>query len=173
MPWSTVLDRFLTLILFPAANPEFIPTLIPIGLGLVTIELYFGKYAFEDLGWNSAVSNSVLIIATATTLIVRLNLLDLPPAGPRALVAYGILVLGLAILLLNFYHVWPPEIAFNVSSGFVAYTTVYLAIVTVYTGIPIDGSTAAAWGIFALGLYVLFKLLKRLPGTAEPRRGGW
>lgn len=166
---ALAVDRYLAILAFPATNPDFIPTLTPILLGLLVIELYFGKYTFEELGWNSAVSNSVLLITTGLTLILRLNLLGLPPAGARAAVAYGVLGLGFVILLLNFYHVWPAEIAFNVSSGFVAYTLVYIAIAAVHEGMPVDDATLTAGALVFGTFYVFFKALKRLPRTVVPR----
>ncbi|MDY6765976.1 MAG: hypothetical protein SVW77_01290 [Candidatus Nanohaloarchaea archaeon] len=161
---DTVVQRFWRLVYFPVNHPEFIPSLIPIFLGLVVIELYFGKYTFERLGWNSAVSNAVLLIAAALTLIVRLNLLG-APSGPRYVVAYGILALGSIILLLNFYHLWPPVIAFSVSSGFAVYTLVYLAIGTVYEAMPPTANTVAAAALLAAVFYGFFTGLQRLEKT--------
>lgn len=170
LAYGVVAERTAALLLFPAQHTALIPSLLPIFLGLAIIELYFGRYQFEELGWNSAVSNSVLLIATGVTLIMRLNLLDLPPTGARAVAAYGILGLGLVILLLNFYHVWPAEVAFNVSSGFTAYTTVYIVLAAVHQELPLDGNTAAAGlAVFAL-FYVVFKLVKRSMRTARPDR---
>ncbi|MDY6776799.1 MAG: hypothetical protein SVQ76_01695 [Candidatus Nanohaloarchaea archaeon] len=162
-PW-TAFDTYLSILRFPAEHPEFIPSLIPIFLGLVVIELYFGRYEFEELGWNSAVSNSVLIIATSLTLIVRLNLLG-APAGPRYGVAYGILLLGAFILVMNFFHVWPPKVAFNVSSGFVTYVLVYLSIALVYEGVPPTLNTVAASAMVFASSYLLFRSLKSLEKT--------
>lgn len=162
-----VLQRFLSLVLFPYTHPEFLPSLIPIFLGLIVIELYFGRYQFERLGWNSAVSNAVLLIATALTLILELNLTS-APSGPRYLVAYGILGLGATILTLNFYHVWPARIAFSVSSGFVAYTLVYLAIAWVYEELPLDINTLSAAILLFISFYVFFEGLQRMERTAGP-----
>lgn len=164
---ETVLQRFYDLVFFPAAHPQFIPSLIPIFLGLVVIEIYFGKYEAEQLGWNSAVSNAVLLLATALTLIARLNLIGVP-SGPRYIVAYGIFVLGAVILLLNFYHVWPASIAFSVSSGFVVYTLVYIAIAAVYEQLPLDINTAAAAVLVFLAFYLFFTTLKHMERTAVP-----
>ncbi|MDY6769100.1 MAG: hypothetical protein SVW02_03280 [Candidatus Nanohaloarchaea archaeon] len=166
---EAVLQRFSSLVRFPVEHPEFLPSLIPIFLGLVVIELYFGKYTFERLGWNSAVSNAVLLLATALTLIIRLNLIG-APSGPRYLVAYGILVLATAMLLLNFYHIWPPQIAFSVSSGFVVYTLVYITIATVYEQLPLDVNTVTAAALLFVAFYVFFTLLQQLEDTVVPGR---
>ncbi|MCJ7478559.1 MAG: hypothetical protein MUP63_00075 [Candidatus Nanohaloarchaeota archaeon QJJ-7] len=164
-----VLQRFLSILLFPVNNPEFLPSLIPIFLGLAVIELYFGKYSFEQLGWNSAVSNAVLILATALTLIVRLNLLG-APSGPRYTVAYGVLLLGLFILIMDFYHVWPASIAFVVSSGFATYTSVYISIAWVYDGLPLDANTLAASALFMISFYLLFEVIQHMEEEVLPEQ---
>lgn len=162
------LQRLHSLVFFPYNQPDFLPSLIPIFLGLVVIELYFGKYEFERLGWNSAVSNAALLLATALTLITRLNLIG-APSGPRYVVAYGVLGLGLLILLLNFYHVWPAGIAFSVSSGFVVYTLVYISIASVYERLPLDSNTVAASALLFAAFYVFFTGLKKIETKARPR----
>lgn len=167
--WPVVLERYTTIMTFPAAQPDFIPSLLPIFLGLFVIEIYFGRYSYEELGWNSAVSNSVSIIATALTLILQLDLLGVA-FGPRTVVAYGILAVGVLIFLLNFYHVWPPEIAFNLSSAFVSSTLVYLAIAIVYTGLRPTGDTLAAGGLVFATLWVFFKVVKGMQREVVPRR---
>ncbi len=162
---ATVMQRFWQLVYFPAEHPEFLPSLIPIFLGLLVIELYFGKYTFEELGWNSAVSNAVLLLATGLTLIIRLNLMS-APSGARYVVAYAILVIGSVILVLNFYHLWAPTLAFSVSSGFVVYTAVYVAIAWVYEGLPVDINTGAAAVLLAVSFYVFFTVIQQLENRA-------
>lgn len=176
VPTAAVFDAYLQFLLFPLNNPGFLPTLMPLAIGLFVIEVYFARWHDEELGWNSAVSNSTLIITTALTLIYRLDITP-DPLGPRTAVAYGILVLGLIYLVLNFYHLWPARVAFNVSSSFMVYTLVYLAIVVVHLGIPL---TEAAFGgaVLAFGtIYVFFKALKDVhrslgstPKQRKPRR---
>ncbi len=167
---ETVLRRFYAIFLFPAYNPDLIPSVIPIFLGLIVIEIYFGKYQSESLGWNSAVSNAVLLLATALTLIIRLNLIGVP-SGPRYIVAYGILVLGTVILVLNFYHLWPAVIAFSVSSGFAVYTLVYISIAIVYEHLPLDRHTAAAAVIVFILFYIFFGIIKRVEQAVVPGGG--
>lgn len=164
-----VVARYIEILQFPANNPEYIPSLIPLFVGLVVLEVYFGRYEYENLGWNSAVSNSTLLLTTGLTLIYRLNLLEISQR-PQFIVAYGILALGGVILLLNFYHLWPEFIAFNVSSSFVTYTSVYLAIAIVYEGMPLGYNTVAAAGGVLLTLFIVFRVLKAMENTVIPNR---
>lgn len=163
-----VVAAYRQILSFPLDYPEFIPSLIPIFVGLVVLELYFGRYEDEHLGWNSAVSNATLIITTGLTLIFKLDLLH-PLSGPRATVAYGVLALGTAILLLNFYHRWPAELAFSLSSSRLSYTVVYITIAVVYTGMPPTSSTVlAAAGVLAT-FFTVFSGVRQLEHSVSAR----
>lgn len=169
--WELVWERVVTLFLFPFDQPEYIPAVIPIFVGLVVMETYFGRYKHEDLGWNSAVSNSALLITTSLTLIYRLELAP-HPTSHRAVVAYSILALGTTIMLLNFYHLWPEEIAFNISSSFLTYTGAYIAIAAVYSELPATRPTAVAIAAVLLAFYIFFTLLKKAEEPVMPRTTG-
>lgn len=165
---GTVTARYLDILTFPLDHPEFVPSLIPLFLGLFIMQLYFGRYRYEELGWNSAVSNAVLLITTGISLVLQLGLQPFA-SGPRSVVAYGIVVTGLIILLLNFYHIWPAEIAFNVSSAFTSYTLAYLAIAIAYKGLPLTDDTLTAAAAFFITLNLFTRGLKRLSATELPR----
>lgn len=156
-----IVNQYLQMLTFPASHPEFLPSIIPIVVGLVVLQFYFARYDDETLGWNSAVSNATLIITTGLTLIVQLDLLH-PFSSSRAVVAYGVLVLGTIILLLNFYHRWPAELAFNLSSAVITYTVVYITIAVVYADIVVSWRTVIAAGSLLATFYVLFTGMKRL-----------
>lgn len=173
---AVVFDAYIQFLGFPLNNPDFLPTVLPLLIGLFVIEVYFARWDDEELGWNSAVSNSTLIITTALTLIYRLNIAP-DPTGSRTVVAYGILLLGLGYLVLNFYHLWPARVAFNVSSSFPVYTLVYLAIVVVHAGIPLTEATLTGAVLAFLTIYVFFKTVKKIhrglsstPRRRQPRR---
>lgn len=174
MNWDTlgtqaVLEKYLQILEFPSTHPDFIPSLIPIFVGLVVLELYFGRYKYEHLGWNSAVSNSTLLITTGLSLIFKLNLMPHTPKS-QTIVAWGILGVGTIIMLLNFYHVWPEELAFNVSSSFFSYTMVYITIAVVYTGMEPASTTFVAAGGVLLTFFLLFTGIKHMENTVIPPR---
>lgn len=165
--WGMVWERVIAIFRFPFDQPEYIPAVIPIFVGLIVMETYFGRYKYEDLGWNSAVSNSALLLTTGLTLIYRLELAP-HPTSHRAVVAYSILALGSIIMLLNFYHSWPEEIAFNISSSFLTYTGAYIAIATVYSGLPATRPTTVAIAVVILAFYLFFTLLKKAEEPVMP-----
>lgn len=161
-----VLERFIEIITFPLNNPSLIPSLIPVLVGLLVLELYFGRYTREELGWNTAVGNATMLVTTSLTLIYEEGLLyDIRSSG--GIVAFTILGVGLLILMLNFYHIWPKRLAFNISSAFVVYVLVYLTMALTYGDILIDANTLAAGALVFFSLFWSFKIIQSIETTAD------
>lgn len=184
---NTMIDRYFTILLFPINNPEFVPSVAPLIAGLVVVAFYYGRYRNEELGWGAAVSNSLIMATTGMILLYEIapdtvtweylqqNLLAIlsyvlgtnfaeSGADPRFMVAFGIIIFGLVIITLDFYHLWPKHLAFFISSGFTVYTLTYLTIAIVYEELPTGISTAfAAVGIIYSSL-LFVRTLKVLSG---------
>jgi hypothetical protein len=74
-----------------------------------------------------------------------------------------VLFLGLGslwLLLANFFHILPKRFAFFISSTLPTSVFAYLAIVVIYTGIPIDWYTLLAGIVLFLVLMVVLKVLQ-------------
>lgn len=178
-----IVDRYLTIVLFPANNPAFIPSVIPLLAGLVVVAFYYGRYRYEELGWGAAFSNSFLMVATGMALLyeiapgaVSLDYLieqttavaalligagwEASGAEPRFMVALGIILIGSSIALLDFFHFWPKQIAFFVSSGFTVYTVTYITIAWVYEELPLARSTLIAATGVILTSFIFVRILK-------------
>jgi hypothetical protein len=176
-------DRYFTIVLFPANNPEFIPSVVPLIAGLIVVAFYYGRYRDEELGWGAAVSNTLIMATTGIVLLYEIapdavtwqylqeNLLailgfltgaglEASGAQPRFMVAFGIILLSLVIVTLNYYHLWPKHLAFFISSGFTVYTLTYLTIAIVYEQIPLDRSTAFAGITIIFSSFLFVRTLK-------------
>jgi len=161
-----VLEQFIKIITFPLNNPSLIPSLIPVLVGLVVLELYFGRYTREELGWNTAVGNATMLVTTSLTLIYEEGLLyDVRSSG--GVVAFTILGVGLFILTLNFYHIWPARLAFNVSSAFIVYVLVYITIALTYGDILIDTNTIFASALVFIALFWVFTIIQFIETSAD------
>lgn len=160
-----LLQRFTAITRFPLDNPSLIPSIIPVIVGFLVLELYFGRYTQEELGWNTAVGNATMLVTTSLTLIYEERLLfDISSSG--SIIAFTILGVGILILTLNFYHIWPKQLAFNVSSAFVIYVLVYLTMALTYSDIVLDSHTIAAAGLFFAALAILFRLIQYFETSA-------
>lgn len=54
----------------PFQHPDIISSILPIVVGAIVIELYFGRYEQEELGWNTSVGNAVIWSTTGLNLLL-------------------------------------------------------------------------------------------------------
>jgi len=155
------------IIIAPLNNTELLPTLIPIILGGLVLELYFGKHTHEKLGWNSSVSNSVIWLSTGLTLLLTAELGTPLEEG----VTYFLIGTGLLTGYLNFFHKWPSTIAFMASSSGMVYSLAYVAVVMIKSNIQVNNLTlqSAVLALSAIGIF--FQMIKILEPPAREELG--
>ncbi|MFB6209852.1 MAG: hypothetical protein ABEJ56_07000 [Candidatus Nanohaloarchaea archaeon] len=146
----------------PLKQPELLPTVLPLILGAIVIELYFGKHSQEELGWNTAVGNAIIWTTTGVTLLITTELSEL-----ERYVSYSLIGIGGLVAYMDFYHKWSSSIAFIVSSSGIVYSLAYIAVIVIKTGMPLDRTTAKAAIAFFIGVNILFKLVKGLETPAR------
>lgn len=149
-------ERVLELAQAPLQNPEIIPTVLPLVLGAVVLELYFGKHQNEELGWNSSVGNSVVWISTG----ISLHMTEVIESTRELYSTYFIIGLGLFTGYLNFFHKWKSELAFIASSTTIVYSIAYITTVVIKTDIPADDLTLQAGAAFIVVIEIVFKIIK-------------
>lgn len=142
--------------LAPVNHVEILPSVLPVVLGAVVIELYFGKHGSEDLGWNSSVSNAIIWVATGASLYLTQDL----GAGLERTAVLLLLGFGIAVGFLDFFHIWPKEVAFIASAPTVVYVFAYMTTVLVRTPLEIGTETLKGAGIFAAAAFTGFEVLK-------------
>ncbi len=153
---SAAFERMGEIAKAPLTYPEIIPTILPLVIGFVILELYFGKYSHEELDWTAALINSLLWIKISLSLIWTETL----ETYPERYLTYSLLLLGLFTAYMNFNHVWRKKIAFVVSSEFMAYTYAYLIVILVKTDIVVDIVTLKASLLFLLMIFILITFVK-------------
>lgn len=159
---TSVAQALETFVYTPIDQPDLIPTLLPIILGAVVIELYFGKHPDETLGWNTSVGNAVIWVTTGVNLIVNSTL---STAEEQA--AYLLIGVGAFVGYMDFYHKWPDTVAFLVSSSSIVYTLAYITVIFVKTDLAITDETLKAAGIFFVGVNVVFKVIQGFETSQE------
>ncbi|MFB6204184.1 MAG: hypothetical protein ABEJ75_00905 [Candidatus Nanohaloarchaea archaeon] len=159
-----LLERF---VYAPVRHPELLPSLLPVIIGGIVIELYFGRYKHESLGWNTSVGNAIIWMSTGITLLMNSAL---GPMERKA--AYFLVGVGAFVGYMDFNHRWPESVAFVVSSAGAVYTLAYLTVVIVRTGIPITGTTLKAAAIFFFGVNIVFRVIQSFETARdEPQIG--
>lgn len=158
-----VFTRLGEIVAAPFADPLMLWELGPLLFTLIIIELYFGRYREESLGWNSSVSNSLVLIFVGSNLLHYLyleKLLDF--SAFRSIIPAVLIGLGLVLFLLNYFHTWPRFLAFGLSRNLVINIVAAVGIVVVHMAVPLDWTTAAATLLLILAAWVVFLLVHLL-----------
>ena len=158
-------ERALHILSQPLHNENLLWILVPLFLALILMELYFGRYEKEELGWNTAFGNSLILIFVSANLVNHLINNNLWTDPVKAGVVFTLLFLGFILTLLDYFHALPEKLAFTVSSKFPISFIAFLAILFVYIDIPIDTTTLLSLGLIFIAAYLIISLVHFLTPT--------
>ncbi|WP_414838212.1 hypothetical protein ACK3SF_02320 [Candidatus Nanosalina sp. VS9-1] len=158
-----IVERVLVFIKTPVQNTEILPNVLPLILGLIVMELYFGKHKKESLGWNTAEGNAIIWLSTG------LSLYFTPALGQMETYAvYALIGIGFFVAYMDFFHKWPSTVAFVISSSALVYTLAYTLVIVIKAPLPMNMVTYQAAGIFFVGVNILFKFIQGLETDSDP-----
>lgn len=166
---SSLGDRFVELVTAPANFPNMVWIVTPLVIMLLLMQFYFGRYNKEELGWNTAVGNSMVLIFVSIDLlryiygdtgVNTLELTNIPLHNFKAtVIALVVGAAGFLMMFTNFFHVLPKKLSFFMSSSLPVNLMAYVAITLVYTSIPLDLMTLLAGLILFIVLLIIFNVL--------------
>jgi hypothetical protein len=154
-----VWHRMIEIVLSPIHTLEMLWLLIPLLLTLFLMELYFGRYKDEELGWNTAFGNVIILLFVAAYLANHIYTNELYFNSTKVTVAATVVLAGIILMIIDFYHLLPKKIAFQISSKLPINFLAFSAIILVYTNIPIDYITLYAFIGILLGLSIFIGLI--------------
>ena len=156
----TIYERFMGLIFIPSTNSEVIWIILPLIIAVVLMQLYFGRYKMEDLGWNTAFSNSLIMIFVSMNLLKYLYERDIIfTASPKTILTFILILVGLFIAICNYFHIFQKEFAFILSSSILINITNFLVVLIVYSDFSIDFITLIAAILYGIAIFFAVKLI--------------
>lgn len=160
---ETILVRLVQVVLVPQFNPDVIWSIAPLLFGLVMMQMYFGKYKTEELGWNTAFGNSVSLMWVVAILGRYLYVeygyqqaMNTPGLQGQMLLVGILAVLTVWLIVINYKHALPKNVAFMLGSSLPTSIFAYLAIVIVMGRVPVDLNTLIAGVLFSCGAWLVF-----------------
>jgi hypothetical protein len=162
---SNAYERAIFILSQPIHNENLLWILIPLFLTLILMELYFGRYEKEELGWNTAFGNSLILIFVSANLINHLVNNNLWADPIKTGVILTLILIGFILTLLDYFHALPEKLAFAVSSKFPISFIAFLAILFVYIDIPIDQITLLAFVLIFIAAYIIISIIHFLTPT--------
>lgn len=166
-----IFERALEILKQPMVNKEMLWILLPLLVTLFLIELYFSSHE-EELGWNSALANSLVLFFVGLDLTSYLynkkmfvGIFAIEPALfeaaiKRTFLAILILVESVLLIVLNFFHLVDKRFAFGISSGLILNFIGVICIILIYSNIKMDIVTLPAVLFIFISLLLFFALLK-------------
>lgn len=157
---SMLYERFEIFLKAPVANPEMLWIVAPLIISVLFISLYFSRHKLEELGWNTAFGNTLVLLFVSLNLLQYLYTKNqLFPLNFKISIILALILISLCILILHFFHIIPKELAFVISSIIPMNLTAYIAIVIVYMDLPLDEFTITAALIFAFFITLVVKTI--------------
>lgn len=163
---STILEVVKEFALAPMRYPEILPTVLPLIVGAVVIELYFGKHTNEELGWNTSVGNAIVWVTTGMAMYLTSNL-----TTQEKYATVGLIGLGLGVAYLDFYHKWSSTVAFIASSSGLVYSLTYIFVVAVKTEMALNMTVLKGAVVFLVAVMAGFEIIKSFETPVDNRFG--
>lgn len=152
---TTITAALKNFIITPFQTSEILTSILPIVVGAIVIELYFGRYEQEELGWNTSVGNAVIWGTTGLNLLLTTEM-----NSNETMAAFSLVGLAFMVGYMDFFHKWPDTIAFVVSSSGIVYTLTYIVVVMIKTSMPISTTTLKAAGLLFVAVNIGFKIMQ-------------
>ncbi len=160
----------------PMVNQNMLWMLLPLLATLLLMEFYFGRYKDEELGWNTAYGNALVLVFVSLDIFrniysnQKLGLLQLLFSFEGyVLISVGIFCLGMILIFIDFFHFLPKKIAYIISSPAYVNLIALLGMITVYGNIPLDWTTLFAMiSIFILANGLTLLLYYIIPSYKPP-----
>ncbi|HIG98785.1 TPA: hypothetical protein HA231_05175 [Candidatus Woesearchaeota archaeon] len=172
----TLWDRILQITTAPFRNPDMLWIVVPLLATLFVMELYFGRYRRESLGWTTALGNSMVLVFVSLDLMRQIygyqSAYSIAETFAlnfgRTLVSVAVGLSGLLTLYYDFFHLLPKKFAFSISSFLGVNTPAYLATVIIYQNLKLDIYTLIASVLLFVAIAFFFISLQRIePKSAE------
>lgn len=170
-----LIERTTELVVAPKENPDMLWFVIPLITVTLLMTFYFGKYKKEELGWNTAVGNTLVLVFVSMDLLRHIYNSSSPGFSnffldpPRSIIALIVAIEGIFLLFANFLHFLPKKAAFFISSALPVNLTAYTVMSIVYTDVKVDWLTLWSALFLFLILFLFLNMLKLLEGLFVKR----
>jgi hypothetical protein len=162
---SSSLDRAAFIIKQIIDNKDLLWILAPIIVSLILMELYFGRYEREELGWNTAFGNSLILIFVSANLVNHMRSFDLWGDPIKLGVLITLVSVGIFLTFIDYFHALPESWAFAISSKLPMSFISFMASLFVYIKLPADSITLGAFGIILIASYIVISIMHFLTPT--------
>ncbi|MFC1686180.1 hypothetical protein ACFLZZ_04145 [Nanoarchaeota archaeon] len=187
--------RLVDIVKSPFDSPEMLWIAIPLLLVILFMQVYFGRWRNERLGWASAFANWITLLFVAVNLFREMlvkysviasappSVIYILPAIPlgqqfiplsvlfKFMLIFALFFISILFMSVLFLHAIPKKASFLISSPLAIYSFAFIMIAVVYSDIPLDLPTFLAALLVYILILIIFKIIKMLiPPSQEAKR---
>lgn len=147
-------------------EPEVLWNIIPLAFATLLIVIYFIRYNEENPGWNTYLTNSLVLIFVSMSLLRYIYNIDGAGAvnfiyyQAKSLATVFLLLIGSILLKFNFEHILPERFARHISSPLTINLSAFAIILFVYSELESNFEMFFSLVIIVIVLSIIFNLLK-------------
>jgi hypothetical protein len=172
---TVIWPRLIEMLVIPIQRKATLEILIPLLVSLLLIQIYFGRNKNEQIGWNTAYANSIVLLFVTVHLgsyvygtygdaIWDIHNSDVFYKG---LIVLAMGLIAFCLILIDFFHSLHKRLSFLLSSSIFVTFISFISVVLVYSSIPFDRDTVFS-AVFILIYAVLFFKIFRWFIPASP-----
>jgi hypothetical protein len=165
--FETFWQRLIEIVLAPALNPAMFWIITPLFFTLLLMTFYFGAHKREELGYSSAVANSVVLLFVGVDLFKHVfnlttpgNLMNFQFHPISTIICFAVILEAFTLMFASFFKSLPKQITFFFCAPVSVNLQAYIAIAIVYTNITLDWYTLLAALFLFVVVYILLKALQ-------------
>lgn len=156
--YDFLIPRLIEIVLTPFKYTDLFWIITPLITATLLMIFYFGRYKNEQLGWNTAFGNNIVLLFVGLNLLQVLFQKD-SLLSNKAFFIYLLILYNIIQLIINYFHLVPKGISFIINSTLPINFINYFAIILVYSDISLDFTTIISGIIFFLILYAINKII--------------
>lgn len=138
--------------------------LLPIFLLWIVLEVYFGEYKKERLGWNTALANGISFSWIVIDSVRHLFSTHPKSMWLRFLILFVLLSYSVFITVISFAHKFSPKVTYALAAPTPVYFLCMVTILWSYGELVVDGWTILSLSIlFGFAMLLFYLLRKFLP----------
>ena len=147
-------------------NPEVLWIIIPLIFATVIILAYFERYKEERAGWNTYLSNSLVLLFVSIALlryiytINGIGFFNFIESFHKTIATAILLLVGLILLKFNFSHVLPERFEIYISSVLTLNIATYAIVLFVNSKFPPSLNELFALLIIVISFSIILNLAK-------------
>ena len=172
---NVVIPRATEMVVATIQKKETLEILIPLTVTLFLVQVYFGRNKDEQIGWNTAYANCIVLLFVTANLgayvYENYGLTAFYENGTQAYYkTLFVIILGLTavcLMFIDFFHSIDERMSFLLSSSIFISLIAFVATVLVYSEIPFDKVTLITSLFILLALIIFFGIVKWMIPPSE------